>query len=173
MQGLNAIGEGVTTGLLYASFGAMAAPVVVYGSPYLLNGLNMADRVTGGALTRSGIDIFSQSVVNMGTKGLKGLRELDVADVIISATGINYVSGAVIGAAVDWRPFGNVNQISIIGYGKNRAHFATDFSVGLISGGQSKILNSSGANKAVVNIFNIWNTTKTNALGEVVKNNIE
>ena len=175
MKGLNSIGEGLTTGLLYASFGSMAAPIIVYGSPLLMKSgvLSLSGGLTKGIATRVGVEVFSQTVVNMTSFGLEGWRNLDMADVIISASGLNFVSGSALSSSVDWRPFSMGIKFQAIGNGKKGSHFVTDFSVGLISGGQSKLLNSSGANKTVVNVFNIWNTTKTNALGEVVKNNIE
>jgi|SRR5690606_24923315 len=175
MKGLNSIGEGLTTGLLYASFGAMSAPVVVYGSPLLIKsgafslsgGFN-----TGAVLTRVGIEAGSQTIVNIASKGLGGWRDLDVADVVIAGSGLNFISGAVLGASIDITPFA-INKFSTLDKGKDGATVVTDLTVGLISGGQSRLLDKSNINRTLIKVFDLSNNIKATGLGEVINENIK
>lgn len=162
MQGLNSIGEGLTTGLLYASFGAMAAPVIVYGSPYLLNGLSMADRVTGGALTRAGIEGVSQGVVNIVQFGFTrdAVNAIDLADIGVAALSKNFIISSALGASVNF----TIGEHTITGP-ENLRTFTRDFTVGLMAGGQYKGLQKMEINKFWLEVFNGFNTAKAKGLG--------
>jgi len=160
-QGINTIGEGVSSSLVYASFGAMAAPVVAYGSPYLFKGISIADKVTGGAITRIGVEGFSQITVNVMRSGFRdGLAETDFADITLAGLGMNFVVTSALGASVNLTTEG-------FSFAESPRAFTRDFTLGLITGGQYKALQRSEISKAWIEIFNGFNTVKAKGLGAV------
>lgn len=158
----------------FLNVGVSGTLVVAFASPLvaelLISGGSAGALTTEAIATRVGIEVISQTAVNMATFGIEGISRLDVADVAISASGLNYVAGSTFGATVDWEPFNN-NKLTGWGFGKNSGDVVTDFSVGLFAGGQSNALNSLNANKTLIKVFDLWNTTKANGLGAVVQEN--
>src|SRR5690606_14243190 len=167
MKGLNSIGEGLTTGLLYASFGAMSAPVVAYGSPLLIKsgafslsgGFN-----TGAVLTRVGIEAGLQIAVNIASDGISGISQIDIADVVLAGMGLNFIGSSIAGASVDWTPFSRLEKGKLIGVNKTFKDGGVDFGTDLILGGTNKLMNSVNSNKLVISLFNLSVTTGSNEM---------
>jgi len=164
MKGLNSIGEGLTTGLLYASFGAMAAPIVVYGSPLLIKsgafslsgGFN-----TGAVLTRVGIEAGSQGIANMLQFGFTkdAVNNIDFADIMLAGLGMNYLGSSFIGASL------TLNVESGFSIQNNSRDFTRDLTVGLVSGGQHNLLKKSQITPQLIEVFNGFNQVKAKGLG--------
>lgn len=162
MRGMNTIGSGVTSGLIYASFGVMAAPVVIYGSPYLFKGLSIADRFTGGAITSAGVEGVSQGIVNVAQRGftMEALEATDLADIGFAALNKNFVITSALGASINF----TIGDQTLTG-AENLRTFSRDFTVGLIGGGQYKGLQKMEISKFWKEVFNGFNTLKAKGLG--------
>jgi len=167
MQGLNSIGEGLTTGLLYASFGAMAAPIIVYGSPLLIKSgaFSLSGGFsTGAILTRVGIEAGTQIAVNMVSDGISGISQIDIADVVLAGTGLNFVGSSIVGASVDWTPFSSLEKGRLIGVNKTFKDAGVDLGTGLVLGGTNNLMNSINSNRIVIGLFNLSVTTGSNEM---------
>ncbi len=168
-QGINTIAGGVSSSLVYASFGAMAAPIIAYGSPYLFKGLSIADRVTGGAVLRMGVEGASQGIVNVATEGftMNAINAMDLADIGFASINRGFVLTSALGASVNFE----VSTLSFSGIGvegytdKNARAFARDFVVGLGVGGHNKALQKMEISSFWKKVMNGTATVKAKGLG--------
>jgi len=160
MQGINTIAGGLSSSLVYASFGAMAAPMVAYGSPYLFKGLSILDRATGGAVLRMGVKGASQGIVNVATKGftMRAVNEMDLADMGFAAVTSNFVLTSALGASFNLTNEG-------FSFAESPRAFARDFTVGIGIGGYNKVLQKMEVSKFWKEVMNGTTTVKAKGLG--------
>ena len=148
--------------------------LVAFGSPVLIESLGTSSFSLNGSFSiksiaiRAGIEAGSQSVVNFAKGGVTGLRNLDLADVTLSAGGMNFVGSSLLGSTFDWTPAAKGQSISYIGNGISAQEAISGFDTSLISGGQHALMKKTTINKGVINMFDAFNQIKTKGLNAIV-----
>lgn len=144
----------------------MAAPMVAYGLPILYQAIASSGAfslsgsfTTSGILTRVGIEVGFQSLGNVASLGFNGIGEIDLANVVLAGTGLNFIGSSLIRASVDYTPFSSDGDGAIISLNKKRANFAIDLGTGVTLGGTKNLMNSISTNKLVIGLFNASVTT--------------
>lgn len=95
--------------------------IAMVGSPVLLEAIfegGLGSLSTNAILTRVGIEAGIQTVLNIASYGIEGINRIDIADVILAGSGLNFVGSNFSGASIDWTPFSSSSNFSTIGNGK-------------------------------------------------------
>jgi len=145
-----------------AAAGIGGSMIATAGSPILISNLVRSGAFslsgstsTNAILGRMAFETTTQLASNLAIKGTGGLADIDVADVLISGTGLNFVGSSLVGSFVDVNPLGG--GISGLGFGKNLSNVGIDFGVGIVNPGIGRLgrsINSSTTNKIMIGIFN-------------------
>jgi len=176
MKGLRRVMGGFSKGIIGSAVAIYAAPMMaemavagINSGAFSLTGSTSAKAIGG----RMFVEGLSQTVANVSIDGWQGTSELDVADVLLSGVGLNYIGSAGLGASTNWTPFSDQNKFTtVFNNSKSIGTAATDFGVSLISGGQESLLKRSNLDRNLVNVLNGWNQTKVKGLGAVVNTQI-
>lgn len=150
--------------MMIASRGIGGAMIATYGAPILIETLAEAGAFslsssmsTNAILGRVGFEVTTQTAGNIAVGGLQGIRQLDVADVLLAGTGLNFIGSSTIGANIDVTPFSQGSRISGIGFGKGINDVGIDVGIGLVNPGVKSLgrsINSNTANKIAVGVLN-------------------
>ncbi len=168
--------RGAVGGIYVGVGGAMLA---AFASPVLLEALGSSSFSFSGSfsvkaiVTRTVIEAGSQTLVNVVSNGASGWRDLDVTNVALSASGLNFVGSSIIGSTTRWTPFSqNSNSVSYLGNGITGGQAITGIGTSLFSGGQRSLMDKSSLNKGLVNMFDAFNHTKAKGVGETINKKV-